>query len=432
MIKKKRILMITLLVTLLVFSLFGTVSAGDKKLSLWMFPLSKNTREELTPILESFSRETGIMVDLTLVPWGSGNQKILASIAAGNPPDVMYTTMSRVLPLVEFGDALQPLNNFIEKDLFADPGTLNNYRLEEKIYAAPFLGGIHRWSINEKLFKNSGLDDAISKMTDKNASWNWSDLKAWSKEITKDNNDDGTIDQYGFIYPGGSSSASPFFRLFWNTGGKVLSDDGEVLIGDKKTVQTLTLLKEMTDNNIMPKGSENISPSEVDSLFVEGKVGIHVGPSVQILKHAENGGNIDDFKVVYPPKNYEGPRGSFMAWDALAISKEADAEAAWKLIEHFLQSEKWSEYLLELGLFPVSGAKAESIENKYYKRAINVTNDLLNMEQYAYNKHEILHPKSTQINRVINNAVQNVLINEQSPQEAADYMKEEIKKIIKE
>lgn len=432
MIKFKKILVLVLLIVLISSS---TIAAADK-LSMWVFPLTQNTREDFQPMLDSFEEKTGIEVELTTIPWGDGNQKILTAIAAGNAPDVMYTTMSRVLPLVEFGDALAPLNEFLTEEyknnVFADTSSLNNYTLDGKTYAVPFLGGHHRWGINTKLFKEAGLESEISKMTDPNKSWSWDDLRKWAPQLTMDSNDDGTLDSYGFIYPGGSTQASTFLHHFWNIGGRVLSDNNEVLVGDEKTVETLKLIQDLIDDGVMPPGVENITPSEVNGLFTEGQLAISVGfPLNQLLRLQSDGRDVSQYLTVYPPEAPNGTRGSFVAWDALAISSQADVDTAWQLVDHFLQSEYWTEYLVDLGFFPVSGINLNDVENNYYRESLEVTQNILNMEQYDYIRHELLHPMGTQIMRVLNTETQAVIMQDKTPEEAAETMREKVKNIIK-
>lgn len=431
--KVRVVVLISVIAGLAPLMLFASGAQEDEQvdsISFWTFPLRDSMREDVTPILESFTEETGIEVELNVIPWGQGQDNILAAIAAGDPPDVVYTTMSRVLPLVEFGDAIRPLDEKITDEFketyFANPSSINNYSWKGQTYAVPFLGGPHRWGINVDLFLEAGLDDAVETMTDPEATWTWDDFRQWASELTRDTSGNGEIDQWGYAYPGGSTQASPILRHYWNTGGEIVDSDGNVRVGGDETVAVLEFLRGLQEDGSMPQGVEIMSVSESNGLFNEGKVAItsHLEvPSLIALK--ASGEDLPDFRVVYPPQSPFGARGSFFAWDALAILSEDAVDESWAFIEHYLSSEIWEEFLVEVGLYPVGGVGPDMVDDPLYQQALEVAEGIFAHDDYSHVRHEVLHPAGSQIIRIMNSHLQSVLSGAESPEEAADAIREE-------
>src|SRR5918911_1113985 len=109
-----------------------------------------------------------IRVNLTTVTAGGGggistNQKLLAAITGGNPPDAAYIDRPTISIPWGIQGALTPLNTYIEKDRFKADNYLaaawDDSVFKGHVYALPMEadpGGLLWW--NKDLFEKAGLD----------------------------------------------------------------------------------------------------------------------------------------------------------------------------------------------------------------------------------------------------------------------------------
>lgn len=91
----------------------GSGSAGgSKKLTYWasnQAPTTALDKQILTPVLADFTKQTGISVDITVVPWSDLYTKILTATTSGNGPDILNIGNT-------WAPALQATGAFVEFD----------------------------------------------------------------------------------------------------------------------------------------------------------------------------------------------------------------------------------------------------------------------------------------------------------------------------
>jgi len=435
---------INIVVALLAVSFVLTFSplgfTKGEKIAFWSFPSAGGFREKIIPYIQEFERKANVKVELTVVPWGGGNQKILAAIAGGNPPDVMLTTRSRILPLVNFGNAIEPLNQYVEEDNLREKIVsdlaLNEYTFGEKIYGVGWRGDGHFWSINLDAFRKAGISDVyIQKMSDPDKVWTWIDFIYLVHKLTVDINGDGEPDQWGYSYPGGSKQASPFLHLYWNVGGHVVNPEGEVGIGDYYyTLPVFELLNILQSEGLLPPGTLTLDPNETDNLFLQGKIGIYVGfPGSSYITQKKAGEKLPEFKIVYPPKAPTGERGNFYAWNALCMSAASKYKStAWEFIKWYVTSDTMHRFVLnELpGGNHATGISPEEVKEPLFAQALAVANEMFKRGWYL--RHEPAHAASDRIMRAYNTATQYVLIGKKSPVEATDWLRQKALQAVKE
>jgi sn-glycerol 3-phosphate transport system substrate-binding protein len=109
-------------------------------------------------------------------------QKLMASLAAGQPPEVCMLEISRV-PGFAYSNSLLPLDDFTKGEDGVDlkdfvPALLEESRIRGKLYSLPQSRSMPVFYYNKKLFKEAGLDP------DK-APANWNELREAAKKLTK-------------------------------------------------------------------------------------------------------------------------------------------------------------------------------------------------------------------------------------------------------
>lgn len=168
-------------------------------------------------------------------------QALLASLAAGNPPDVflldapyMPTFTERGVPL-NIKPYLKVLGINIE-DYY--PNVLEIFSTPDgKLFGLPkgFTPMVVYY--NKKLLREAGLSEPSDD-------WTWDDFLRMAKAMTKDLDGDGKIDQYG-AYIG-----KYFYQLcpmIWSYGGEIIDPEYKTVIGYLNSPQTVEAVQFFVD-----------------------------------------------------------------------------------------------------------------------------------------------------------------------------------------
>jgi multiple sugar transport system substrate-binding protein len=106
-------------------------------------------------------------------------------------PDVFYLDALEA-PFLMSQDVSEPLDSYIKPEFeladFAE-ALLNTFKYNNSIYGLPKDYSTLALFYNKKAFTNTGLEAPPTT---------WEELRSYAKKLTKDTNNDGIIDQYGF------------------------------------------------------------------------------------------------------------------------------------------------------------------------------------------------------------------------------------------
>src|SRR5262245_57615204 len=91
------------------------LKAEVKSLSLWMPPFGSTDTADKTlweEILKPFEAETGVNVEVTIVPWDPFEEKYLTGVASGEGPDIGYFYVTMIGDYVKRG-LLEPFDKYL-------------------------------------------------------------------------------------------------------------------------------------------------------------------------------------------------------------------------------------------------------------------------------------------------------------------------------
>lgn len=168
-------------------------------------------------------------------------QKILASVAAGNPPDMSQVYENWTTRLKD-ANAIVPVQNFIDQNGFTKedikdiyPIFISNNSYDKTIWTFPFNKSIYVYYYNASMFRKYGVTPPR----------NMEEFREVCRRLTrKDKN--GKITQYGF---GFRANIDVFAILFYMNKGKFFSDDGtKAVFNDSTGKETLQFILDMVNN----------------------------------------------------------------------------------------------------------------------------------------------------------------------------------------
>ena len=176
-------------------------------------------------------------------------------LISGNAPDVIFVLAEDFNDLAEIG-ALKDLSSFIEKDKNFDEGAFyaSAYEYgqhEGKQYSLPYECAPKLMFVNKTILDAEGIaipDD----------SWTWDEFYEICREVTKDTDRDGTVDQFGAV-------GYTWMDAFESNGIRLFNEKGtECDFADKNVEEALEFMERLYGLN------GNYSPSTRD--FDMGKV----------------------------------------------------------------------------------------------------------------------------------------------------------------
>ena len=114
----------------------------------------------IQPLIDEFTDETGIQVDVQSIPWPNLSEKLLTAIASQSGPDVMQTAVSRTAELVE-ADAVIDMTDYVDsvegfaKDRFFD-ASYESLQMGEKYYGVPWIVDVYCVLYRPDIFEAAG------------------------------------------------------------------------------------------------------------------------------------------------------------------------------------------------------------------------------------------------------------------------------------
>jgi len=146
------------------------------------------------------------------------DQKSVRAIVAGAPPDLLTLKDPLFLGTLAANDALEPLDSFLSDAGLTEadfaPGSLSQCTINGRLYAVPYLIDVMGLLINNKVFRENGLDP-------KNPPRTTEELEALCKKLTK-RGPDGRLERIGLRPPDTLSFLTP-------SGAKYISPDGKTV-----------------------------------------------------------------------------------------------------------------------------------------------------------------------------------------------------------
>ncbi|MFJ5768968.1 ABC transporter substrate-binding protein [Psychrobacillus sp. NPDC093180] len=399
---------------------------GKVVVDFWSFWGSEIRRPVIEKIIEDFNNsQDEIIVKHTFVPWGDIWTKELASIAAGDPPDVVINDINATALRGQKKQAMN-LSQFLEKDDISErfyPELWEATLYEGDSYGIPFNTDTRILYYNKEAFREVGLDPEKPPTT-------WAELEEYATKLDKKNGD--TYDRLGFY---------PLFGInydVWmlNAAGKnVVDQKGNVEVDtdiNRKTLDWLLGWKERYGDNVINSYKSQID-SQQSNPFFTGKLAMFVNTptfNTQIRDYAPE----LDFGVAMLPESEPGNGHTSWGGGFVAEIPEGSShpEEAWEFIK-YLTDQDAQEYWAVKNYDNVANikaaeatAKSEEMSEKdriVYQMAVdNMPNTLLTPTPL----------QAPDFPALINPEIDNVMLGKKTPTQALQDAQAAVERLVNE
>jgi len=243
----KRLMAVLVLVCLFLMVFGGTALAAKKVIHVWHTETNPLSRTAVANIVERFEAlHPDIKVEAEALAWGDLEGKIMASLAAGSPPELTHGQPITCAAFQAKG-LLMPLDEVVEAI-----GEDNIWEQIKKVgkYGDHYYGLVHAAGTSLLIYRKD-----LAQKKGLEGPKTWDDLLRIAKELTMDTDGDGKTDIYGLTIPGDNLFINILLGELTKANGGILFDDqNRPHFADKTMIETLNFLKELT--KYMPPGWE--------------------------------------------------------------------------------------------------------------------------------------------------------------------------------
>ena len=347
-------------------------SSSDGKLTVAIW--DSNQEPGLKEIMDKFTEDTGVEVDIQVTPWKDYWTMLEAATTGGEMPDVFWMHSDQIATYAQYDDILLDLSDKIEKsdkiDLSKYPESIvKTYQNEDGAQLAipKDIDTCAVW-YNKTMFDEAGVPYPSED-------WTWEDFRETAKKLTNPEKN-----QYGTAITPNAYQES-WYSTIYAYGGKVLSDDKKKSgFDDPKTIEAMQMIENIIKDGSMPEYSV-MSENSTTALMCAGTVAMTFQGSWALTDLMDNDYIKENCDVALLPKGPEGRKSitNGLGW---AASAQGDhTEEAWQLIE-YLGSEEAQKQQADLGVtMSAYEGTSEGWTEKYPDKNLQAYIDLMNDSQ---------------------------------------------------
>lgn len=380
----------------------GDKSENEKKISIFIPGYEDEMFKSLYDASIEDFRKDNADVDVEIVPagWDEANSKLVSLIQAGETPDVIISGSRSLRQFAELG-AIANLNEFMTDEFKAG-------RVEEVLKTANINGdqyGIPLAFSSRALYYRKDLIDTPPTT--------WDELLETAKKVKAEN-----PDMYGFAIPTDlTSGTDELLNFIYQNDGTVTDKDGNIKLNTKENVETLNYLKQFQEAGVIPDPIATERSSQAP-MFQNGDLAMFISGPWEKAKLDEDKEHPYEVAVL--------PKGDKMAvtlvTDSFSIAESSkNKQLAWDLIEYMGQFKYQNSYDETVGFFPI--LKEEQNESRYKEGFLKPFEEMI---QYGQGEPQV--PVWDTFNKEFVEAVQKVLTNKATAEEALESAEKELTK----
>jgi ABC-type glycerol-3-phosphate transport system substrate-binding protein len=294
----------------------------------------------------SYGGDLRIMRDKLMTAIGGGSGPDIAEIDAYWTP--IFAETSALLDLAPY----MATTNYDLTDLME--ATLQSTQYKGKTWSIPFnLSNIVLY-YNKKMFKDAGLDPEVPPAT-------WNQVIEYGKKLTKDRNNDGTVDQWGITFPLKANFGAVWYWLafFFQQGGELFNaQQNAAAFNSPAGVAATEQWRDMVWKHKI------ISLSSGFNDFKVGNAAMELSSTSVLGGYRDEMGNANIGIAPLPPGKVPA---TVSGGGNLAIIKGCkDPQAAWVFLNWFGSTEVNRRWCLATGALPTRKSVLNSKEYQDY------------------------------------------------------------------
>lgn len=328
----------------------GNGDGEEVEITWWAFPNFQAVDGEVgkyeSQIIEAFNEKNpDVKVNLEMITFEGGPEKLNVAIATNTAPDVIYDAPGRI---IDWGkkDLLVPLNDMMPQEVVDDisPALMKQSMVGDDVFMYPFNTGPFMMAVNKTIFEEIGELDLLP-LDRPDRTWT---VEEYEKALQAVKEKAPDIIPSGFYAK--SVAGDQGTRGYITNLGKtrfLTEDYSAVEINSDGGVAGLEWVVQASKDGLVAPGAASLDAGDHNDLFLQGKMAFAINYSA-VLKALFEPDKTTDFEDVLLP--YPTPDGSDPALEpflgGLAVfdnDDDARAEASKKLIDFIVNDPEWGE-----------------------------------------------------------------------------------------
>ncbi|WP_431247769.1 ABC transporter substrate-binding protein [Leifsonia xyli] len=286
-----------------------------------------NDKQVLTPVLNDFTKQTGVKVKLEVIGWNDLQTRIQTAVTSGQGPDVLNIGNTWAASLQATG-AFLPFDDANMKaiggsDKFVKAALATGGAEGKPLTSVPLYGLAYGLYYNKKMFSDAGVQPPTT----------WEELVAAAKKLT-------TGSQYGFSLAAGSYTENVHFAFINSAqnGGEWFDKKGNPTFDSQENVDGIKRYLDLmqTDKVVNPSNAQYDNGVQAVNDFATGRVAMILSQNNADASIVANGMKNDQYGVVpFPAPEGGKPIATFIAGINLSIFKNTkQKDAALKFVKY--------------------------------------------------------------------------------------------------
>ncbi|GGL97769.1 ABC transporter substrate-binding protein [Nakamurella endophytica] len=313
-----------------------------------------NDKKVLQPEIDKFTQQTGIKVNLEVVPWSDLTNNTLSAAVSGQGPDVLNigntnaATFQSTGAFYPFDDAA--LQQFGGKQHWVDSAFATAGVAGQPVTSLPLYSQVYALYYNKKMFAAAGLQPPKT----------WAELVSAAQKLT-----DASKGVYGVAIPGGTVNVSMHYSFIFGSqnGGAPFDAKGQPTFTSDGMVEGVQQYVDLMgkDKVVNPSLAQDSDNSQAPAAFAQGKAAMYMTQTSGINVLRQNGMDPDAYGIVPIPAPADGTKiSSFVAGTNISVFKNTkNLDASLQFVK-FMTSDAEQAILNKsyTTIPPVAGLKA--------------------------------------------------------------------------
>ena len=302
----------------------------------------------------------GINLNVEMLPWDGGPNKVNISIASGTAPDLLDDYDGRISGyagkgvLVDINDLVTDIKDKVSKKI------LDSVSINGKVYMYPSNGQAYAWAVNRTLAEELGVYDLLPK---DHETWTYDDFKNFLKATAEKGKSKGIFGSA--LYAGSQSSDAITFSMLMSTGADVFNADyTKIILNSPEAVKGLDFLSNLVKERLVPPGAATMKDEDADTLFFNNKIVLAIDQSFSTISYVDSKLKAGTMKGPFDVELYEYPsfegkpvrRASTGVGGMCLFKNDNDAmkiKASKEYMKSIFSNENLKNYVLEHQTLPV-------------------------------------------------------------------------------
>ena len=325
----------------------GAGSSGSDEIT-FMFRGNDAEKDAYTAAIKQFEKDNDVKVKIIMTTADEYSTKLKAAITGKQIPDVFYVDPGSVQAYVKSG-IIKDITKEVEASADLDnvwAYGVDSYRFDGKvqgqgaIYAMPKDIGPFSFGYNKTMLEAAGIP-----LPDKDKPYTWDEFIDVAKQLTKDTNGDGTLDQWGT----GLNVQWNLQPFVWSNGGDWLNEDHtKVTVDTPEFAEALQWFADMSNVAKVTPSTTDSQTLDTYQRWMKGEIGFFpVGPwDVPTYEKLDF-----DWDLIPYPAGSTGETATWTGTLGIAVSGATkNADIATKLAIYLSTDETAQQSLVDAGV----------------------------------------------------------------------------------